>query len=167
LSTSKSGRGVLTVLHTVETMLKSGELAGRVLVSAHLPQDLQRWKAYDDLLCAGEEVVLVSCHARLPEIVQEKFSVRVVKHVLMPPGDSMLEMQHRALTDAELPPASIERALSELGDSPLRRLVLVGAGYAGKIIIGEARNRGGVVLDLGSIFDRWMGANTRSYQDLA
>ena len=79
----------------------------------------------------------------------------------------MLEIQHRALSDDELPPRSIDRVLDELGDTPRGRLVLVGAGYAGKIIIDEARNRGGIALDLGSIFDRWMGANTRSYQDLA
>jgi len=43
----------------------------------------------------------------------------------------------------------------------------VGAGYAGKIIIDEARQRGGIALDLGSIFDHWLGLHTRSYQDLA
>jgi tetratricopeptide (TPR) repeat protein len=167
LSTSKSGRGVLTILHALETALARGELANKVLISAHLPQDLQRWNLYRELLRADDEIVLVSCHGRLPEIVQERFGVRVVKHVLMPPGDSMLEMHHRALSDAELPPQSTERALDELADAPRGCLVLVGAGYAGKIIIAEARNRGGVALDVGSIFDRWMGANTRSYQDLA
>jgi hypothetical protein len=167
LSTTRSGRGVLTILHTMELLLASGELANRVLVSAHLPQDLQRWNLYGELLRTGDEIVLVSCHAGLPDMVQRRFGARVVKHVLIPPGDSMLEIQHRALSDDELPPRSIDRVLDELGDTPRGRLVLVGAGYAGKIIIDEARNRGGIALDLGSIFDRWMGANTRSYQDLA
>jgi hypothetical protein len=46
-------------------------------------------------------------------------------------------------------------------------MVLIGAGYAGKVIVDEARRRGGVALDLGSIFDGWLGHHTRSYQDLA
>ena len=79
----------------------------------------------------------------------------------------MREIEQRAIADSELPPASIERALHELGDWPANRLVLVGAGYAGKIIVREAAKRGGVALDLGSMFDHWMGAHTRSYQDLA
>jgi len=85
----------------------------------------------------------------------------------VPPGDSMREMEHRTLTDDEVPPNLVNRALAELGDWPQGRLVLVGAGYAGKVIVGEAKRRGGIALDLGSIFDHWMGAHTRSYQDLA
>jgi hypothetical protein len=56
--------------------------------------------------------------------------------------------------------------LDEMGDLPLGRLVLVGAGYPGKWLVSEARRRGGIALDLGSIFDYWLGLNTRSYLDL-
>jgi hypothetical protein len=43
------------------------------------------------------------------------------------------------------------------------RMVIVGAGYAGKVILREAKNRGAVALDLGSVLDYWIGASTRSY----
>jgi hypothetical protein len=43
----------------------------------------------------------------------------------------------------------------------------VGAGYLGKRLVDLAKMRGGVALDLGSIFDHWVGINTRSYMDLA
>jgi hypothetical protein len=87
--------------------------------------------------------------------------------VLIAPGDSMREMEHRTLSDEEIPPRSLDRALEELADWPKQRLVLIGAGYAGKIMVAEAKQRGGVALDLGSIFDHWLGLHTRSYQDLA
>jgi hypothetical protein len=79
----------------------------------------------------------------------------------------MREMEHRTLSEEEIPPRSLDRALDELGDWPNGRLVLAGAGYAGKVITGEAKRRGGIALDLGSIFDHWLGLHTRSYQDLA
>jgi len=44
--------------------------------------------------------------------------------------------------------------------------VLIGAGYPGKILVDVARARGGVALDLGSIFDYWLGLRTRSYLDI-
>jgi len=167
LSATKSGRGLLSILEALESECRVGRLSDKLLVSAHLPQDLQRWSLYGELLNGAGEVVLVSCHRGLPEAMQKFFEVRVVHQVLVPPGDSMREMEHRALTDDEVPPNLVTRAVAELGEWPRGRLVLVGAGYAGKVIVGEAKRRAGIALDLGSIFDRWMGAHTRSYQDLA
>ena len=167
LEATRSGRGLLAVMEAVTNAADAGLLRNKLLTSAHLHQDLERWNLYGELFEGAGDVVLVSCHAGLPEVLQARFGLRVVKHVSMPPGDAMLEMQHRSLTEPEMPPQSLERALEALGDWPRRRLVLVGAGYAGKVIVDEARLRGGVALDLGSIFDRWSGSHTRSYQDLA
>jgi hypothetical protein len=103
----------------------------------------------------------------LPDAIQARFGVNVLKHVLVAPGDSMRQIQQATLADAEVPPRSIAQALETLGEAPRGRLVLIGAGYAGKVIVDEAKRRGGIALDLGSIFDHWMDAHTRSYQDLA
>jgi len=167
LAATKSGRGLLVVAEALERESRSRDLCSKILTSAHLPQDLQRWNFYADLFDGVSEVVLVSCHVTLPEVLRSRFALESVKQVLIPPGDSMREIQRRALAETELPPASIDRALAELGDWPAGRLVLVGAGYAGKVLIHEARQRGGIALDLGSIFDHWVGIHTRSYQDLA
>lgn len=43
------------------------------------------------------------------------------------------------------------------------KLFLVGAGGLGKIYCGEIRRRGGMVLDLGAMFDGWAGLITRPY----
>ncbi|HEX3652686.1 MAG TPA: tetratricopeptide repeat protein [Rhizomicrobium sp.] len=167
LARRKSGRGLISVMGALEEATANGSLAGKIVTSAHVHQDMERWNIYGELFDGVSAVVLVSCHAALPDELMRRFGLRTAKHVLMPPGDAMLEMQHRALTDNEVPPASLNRALADLGDWPRGRMVLIGAGYAGKVIVDEARRRGGVALDLGSIFDGWLGHHTRSYQDLA
>ncbi len=167
LSATKSGRGLLVVAETIARESRSGGVAGKILTSAHMPQDLQRWEVYPELFDGVRQVVVVSCHPSLPDILRDRFGLNSTKHVLIAPGDSMREMEHRALTEDEVPPRSVEHALDTLGDSPNGQLVLVGAGYAGKIIVAEAKRRGGIALDLGSIFDHWLGLHTRSYQDLA
>ena len=160
---------MLVIADALEQQSCHPGLAGKVLTSAHLPQgDLERWDLYGELFDGIANVVLVSCHPTLPEVLKTRFAVETVKHVLMPPGDLMREIQHRPLADDELPTRDLERALRELGDWPSGRLVLVGAGYAGKVIIDGRRDTGGgIALDLGSIFDHWLGVHTRSYQDLA
>jgi hypothetical protein len=60
----------------------------------------------------------------------------------------------------------LDEVAENLGDLPRNRLVLVGAGYLGKWLVDVSRARGGVALDVGSIFDYWMGLKTRSYLDL-
>ncbi len=167
LSAGRSGRGLLVILEALQTESMTGRFSGKVLTSAHLPHDLQRWNLYPELLKDVGEIVLVSCHPKLPEAVTLRFATRTAKHILVPPGDAMREMRRRSLQPADMPPESLNRALDELGNWPENRLVLVGAGYAGKAITAEAARRGGIALDLGSIFDRWLGAHTRSYQDLA
>jgi tetratricopeptide (TPR) repeat protein len=167
LLATRTGRGLLSIMRMLERRLVTRGFEGTLLTSAHLHQDLERWNLYGELLGGGKEIVLISCHATLPDKLRSRFGTTVVKHVITPPGDAMLEMQARSLRDEEVPLLSLQHALQELGEWPRGRLVLVGAGYAGKVIVEESRRRGGVALDLGSIFDHWMGLSTRSYQDLA
>lgn len=166
LRTTSSGRGLLAIFHLLRTPNTLQAQSG-LLTSAHVHQDLHRWSLYPALFDGLAPVVLISGHPELADAFAEKFGLPVAKSVLLPPGDAALEMKGRSLEDCELPPYSIERALEALGDWPRGRLVLVGAGYAGKVLVHEAKARGGIALDLGSIFDTWLGLHTRSYQDIA
>ncbi|HUJ46060.1 MAG TPA: hypothetical protein VLV55_02925 [Rhizomicrobium sp.] len=165
-SDTRAGRGLLAVMEALKTPDRFNAAVNGVLTSAHLHQDLERWGLYPQLLSSGDEAVVVSCHPRLPEKLLERFGVRTVHHIVIPPrhhsrGAFAVEAsQTGTLAD------SVDAVIDGLGDWPKGRLVLVGAGYAGKIVIAEAKRRGGIALDLGSIFDHWMGARTRSYQDL-
>jgi hypothetical protein len=61
-------------------------------------------------------------------------------------------------------PEVLDDIIARLDGDLSGRLVIVGAGYAGKCIVDAARQRGGVALDLGSVLDYWLGVATRSYQ---
>lgn len=166
LSDSRTGRGLLAVQSAFARPERFYAFRSGTIASGHLHQDLERWKLYGQLILPGEEVVAVSCHARLGEVLRCRFGARLVHHVQVPPR----HYSRTAFGDDQEGAAFSERideTIAALGDWPKGRLVLVGAGYAGKIVVGEAKRRGGIVLDLGSIFDYWIGARTRSYQDIA
>jgi hypothetical protein len=57
----------------------------------------------------------------------------------------------------------MDETVAQLDADLSGRMVIVGAGYAGKVIVHEAKKRGAVALDLGSVLDYWIGASTRSY----
>lgn len=167
LETTLTGRGLRAVLHCAENwdQLRSPGLARPVFTSCHLHQDLELWKCYDELLEGAREVVLVSCHRQIPDRVRERFSLKVVGHILLPP-DQVTSPFLASRSDNRALPSMLQTALDELGNLPQGRLVLVGGGLLGKLIVAEARARGGVALDIGSVFDHWLGLRTRSYLDL-
>jgi hypothetical protein len=167
LEASLTGRGLRAVLYCAENWekLRSPGISAPAFTSCHLHQDLELWDCYDELLDGLRDVVLVSCHERLADWVQKRFDLKIAGHVLLPPdhvtGPSLA-------SDYEGPPlpARFDDAIARLGDLPRNRLVLVGAGVLGKLLVHEARARGGIALDIGSIFDHWLGLRTRSYLDL-
>ncbi len=165
-SDTRAGRGILAVMEALRTPNRFHAAVNGTLTSAHLHQDLERWGLYPQLLSGGVEAVVVSCHAHLPDLLRDRFGTKTVDHILVPP-------RHHSRGAFAVEPSqsgslanSVKSVIDGLNDWPKGRLVLVGAGYAGKIVVNEAKRRGGIALDLGSIFDHWMGARTRSYQDL-
>jgi len=164
---SLTGRGLRAVLYCAERWdrLRSSGLAPPVFTSCHLHQDLELWNCYGELFDGVSEVVLVSCHDELGDWIGTRFGVKVAAHVLLPPDRVTGPAVSSEFGDRMLP-AILDKTIEELGDLPRDRLVLVGAGVLGKLIVGEARGRGGIALDLGSVFDHWLGFRTRSYLDL-
>jgi tetratricopeptide (TPR) repeat protein len=160
-SATRPGRGIKTVLRALG---KGGALDGSyaLLTSAHLQHDLEKWNLYGTLFADVDGIVAVSCHRNLPEHFARRFGVRIARNMVVPPRHASLptfgmEMGERIL------PEVLDGLLGELDADLSGRLVVVGAGYAGKVIVHEARKRGAVALDLGSVMDYWIGASTRSY----
>ena len=167
LETSLTGRGLRAVLHCAENWntLRSPGIALPVFVSCHLHQDIELWNCYEELFDGVEDAILVSCHESLGDWLHERFGLRIAGHVLLPPDEVTGSFLVRRSHTSNLP-SLLDSALDRLGDLPRNRLVLVGAGLPGKLLVTEARARGGIALDLGSIFDHWLGLRTRSYLDL-
>ncbi|HEY4113241.1 MAG TPA: hypothetical protein VGM17_04200 [Rhizomicrobium sp.] len=163
---TRTGRGILAVLNALSQPSSFRAFETGVFTSAHLHQDIERWQLYPALLQPADEAVVVSCHPRLPDALQDRFGVKTSHHILIPPRHHSGDAFESVAIPGALP-EYLDGVISQLGDWPKGRLVLVGAGYGGKIAIAEAKGRGGIALDLGSIFDYWMGVRTRSYQDIA
>ncbi|HEX3431042.1 MAG TPA: hypothetical protein VHT03_09155 [Rhizomicrobium sp.] len=167
LQTTLTGRGLRAVLNCAENWekLRSPGMPPPVFTSCHVHQDLELWNCYGELFDGVAEIVLVSCHEELGEWIHDRFGLKIAGQILLPPDRVTGPFVSSKTGDLALP-AMLDEAIGELADLPRNRLVLVGAGLLGKLLVGEARARGGIALDLGSIFDHWLGFRTRSYLDL-
>ena len=129
-------------------------------------RDLERWQLYPALLDGTREIALVSCHPDLADFVEQKFRVKVATSLVLPPDRVSAPALGGRLYDSRLLPDILDEIVDRMKDLPRGCLVLVGAGYLGKWLVDVARAQGGVALDVGSVFDYWLGLTTRSYLDL-
>lgn len=168
LESKLTGRGLRAILYNVERygQLRSPNLPAPIFTSCHLHQDLERWNLYEELLGDVGDVVLVSCHPGLADWMEKRFRVGIAGNILLPPDEVSGPMLGGHVASTGNLPAILEDVIERVSIVSANRLVLVGAGYPGKLLVAAARAHGGVGLDLGSIFDYWLGVNTRSYLDL-
>lgn len=161
LNPNRVGRGIMTVFRAVE---KGGALhrPAALMTSAHIHHDLGRWDLYSALFEGLDDIIAVSCHAGLPEHFARRFGARIAKNILVPPRHASLSTFGMEMGPKILPEV-LDDMIEALGSDLGGRMVIVGAGYAGKVIVHEAKKRGAVALDLGSALDYWVGASTRSY----
>jgi hypothetical protein len=175
LEASRSGRGLRAILHAVRGRLDAGQPLP-VFVSSHLHQDLYKHGLYGRLLGGLSDIVCVSSYAALPEMLTSRFGATSAVNITLRPEHSptsRAELAHgigvaRRDSGREgwVLPEQMDGVIAALPADLHGRLVIIAAGFAGKRIGEEARRRGGVALDLGSIADYWMGVRTRGYLDL-
>jgi hypothetical protein len=168
LTHSLTGRGLRSLLYCAErvTNLRSPGLPAPVFTSCHLHQELAIWTCYEELLDGIRDAVLVSCHPDLADLVRTRFNIGVAASLVLPPDKVSGPLVANTVCESAILPEILDSVIERMGDLPRNRLVLIGAGYPGKILVDVARARGGVALDLGSIFDYWLGLRTRSYLDI-
>jgi hypothetical protein len=169
LTGTRSGRGLRAVLSAAEKGYLVDETTppARSYASAHLHQDLERWNLYGELFDGIEDIVCVTCHPDIPDVLQSLFGVSTARNILIPPRSATARLMRKRTPDTRTLPAMIEEAIASMNAAAANKLVVVAAGYLGKWIVDEARARGGVALDLGSMLDYWIGLRTRSYLDLS
>jgi hypothetical protein len=168
LEHSLTGRGLRSLLYCVERYAerRSPARTSPIFTSCHLHQELAIWDCYGELLDGVRDVVFISCHPGLADLAHARFGVHIAASLVLPPDRVSGPFVENGSSDGGNLPEILDSVLERLGDLPRNRLVLIGAGYPGKILVDIARQRGGIALDLGSIFDYWLGLRTRSYLDL-
>ena len=121
--------------------------------SAWIHWELLATGALNKILTEISEVGLVTSRPELAELVARRFSVRTRiaivpdKHVLVPrPGDHVPDRYRTLRSELDFPPGT---------------LVLVGAGIPGKVYCQWLKESGCVAIDVGSIFDAWVGRASR------
>jgi hypothetical protein len=169
LGATRTGRGLRTVLATFERWneYRPAALAPPIFLSANLHQDLQRWNLYGELFDGAGDVVLVSCHPELPDVVKTAFGARTAANIVVPARHLTIPLLKQRAETNHILPEIIDDVVAEVRGAAAGRMVVIGAGYLGKWIVHQAKLAGGVALDVGSATDYWMGLKTRSYQDLA
>lgn len=169
LELSLTGRGLRSVLYCAERFeaLRSRGLSPPVFTSCHLHQDMARRDFYGELLDSAGEILLISCHPGLADWVQAQFGTKIAGNIVLPPDCVSGPLLRRRIADRRSLPEMLGEVVDMMGEQPRHKLVLVGAGYPGKWLVAVARERGGVALDLGSVFDYWLGLPTRSYLDMS
>ena len=168
LDRTLTGRGLRSILYSLGhyKSFRGSTAPAPVFTSCHLHQDLARWDLYPELMGTEHELVLVSCHPELADFVQTKFGSKVAASLVLPPDRVSGPALKSAAMDSRSLPDVLDDFVAELRTLARGRLVLVGGGYLGKWLVDIARAEGGVALDLGSVFDYWLGLSTRSYLDL-
>lgn len=122
------------------------------------------WFQYDyhnsgeifNVIRSHERIGVISCRPQLPALLEEMFGVSVEFYEIPD--------MHRNLPDDAIIPDYLEQL-----ESVLRRqlvefpgmLYLVGGGLYGKLYCQLIKSQGGVALDLGSLFDAWLGIPSR------
>jgi hypothetical protein len=163
-----TGRGLRSILYSVEHRESFGGAGApsSLFTSCHLHQDIERWQLYPALLEGKREIALVSCHSDLADLVGQKFGARVAGSLVLPPDRVSAPALKAGSYDPRRLPDILDETTDRMKDLPHGCLVLVGAGYLGKWLVDVARANGGIALDVGSVFDYWLGLTTRSYLDL-
>src|SRR6202012_356360 len=92
-----------------------------------------------------------------------RFGAAIAQNIVVPPRHASLASFGMNEMGPKVLPEVMNETIAQLPADLHGRLVIVGAGYAGKVIVQEAKARGAVALDLGSVLDYWIGISTRSY----
>jgi hypothetical protein len=139
----------------VESNKKRIGLRQKIVGGNRLHRDLWSNGLLDKVIDAAPRVVLVTCR-NVDEAFCERYGKRPV--VLEVPPESNPTGHPNDHLDCFGEYRATVFAMAQPGD-----LWLVGAGVLGKVYCVEARSRGAVALDIGSVFDGWAGQKTRSY----
>lgn len=103
-----------------------------------------------------QRIGLISCQFQLPNLLSQLFDTSVNFHEI--PG------MYRDISGGKVIPGYIEQLEHILNQQLVEfpgMLVLVGAGIYGKLYCQLIKDQGGIALDLGSLFDAWLGIPSR------
>lgn len=168
-SWTRTKRAHVILFRELERMMDEGrlELSGKALCDDRCHQGLFTPDRLRGLLDGVRHVVGVNCFSRdqLNTALGEEI---IDDHVLTPPHSKVRDhVPDGPLRDVAMPMV-LDELLAGIDDTVRPgSVVLVAGGFAGKLLIHRAKQRGGIVFDIGASADYWMGVDTRGELDFA
>ncbi|HEX4766820.1 MAG TPA: glycosyltransferase [Lichenihabitans sp.] len=158
-------RGQLAVLHHASIDMESMHPDrlfghGQRLTSCHIHADLAAFGLYEELFAKLRRVSIIACHPDLPARLHALFGVETRRMITIP-HERKAAAAFGYGERGEHWPDAFERLRRDLDVAP-GDVVLVAAGFLGKIYADWIKQRGGIALDIGSIVDFWCGFSTRA-----
>ncbi|MGQ9365932.1 glycosyltransferase [Azospirillum sp. A39] len=156
-------RGLLVILHHLLRGPGEGELFApeQLITSCHIHADLSAWGLYERLFDRIRRVALVTCHPSLPDHLARRFGLSVSRVHAIPHESKYGAVFGYGEGEAHFP-GVYERLMATLDVGEPGEVVLVAAGFLGKMYCDRIKRRGGIALDIGSIADHWCRFATRS-----
>jgi hypothetical protein len=141
----------LALLHQILSGIEWSE--SQRFCSAWIHWELLATGALNEILQEVDEVGLITSRPELGELVARRFNLRTRtvivpdKNVVVPgPGEHVPDRYRTIRSDFDFPAGTV---------------VLVGAGIPGKVYCQWLKESGCVALDVGSVFDAWVGRASR------
>lgn len=125
--------------------------------STDIGYDLLYSGMLDEWLTGQKQVVYISCRD-IDQQLKDRFGIKIVNSYIIPP-----EAKFTSGYEGERHYPDMFNKIEWWLDAARCKGVpcLVGAGVIGKIYCNWMRNRGGIAIDLGAVFDLWAGFSTR------
>lgn len=157
LSQSLQGRGLLQVLAGLPSFLSRDVRLSEDKMNVSLFSDLQ---TILDLAQHARRTFFVGSVKR--DHLPARLSALAALSTVTIPTHARTAKNERYMPNTTALPLVHDTILGELDDVGPGDLVLVAGGIVGKIMLGHARKRGAVALDIGSVIDDWVSGSQKS-----
>lgn len=157
LSQSLQGRGLLQVLAGAPSLLAEYAQLSEDKINVSLFSNLN---TVVDLVAITHRTYIVG--SVKPEHLPEQLTSLTNVSTVVIPTHAKTTLNDRYERNALALPFVYEQVLDQLDAVQPGDLVLVAGGIVGKIMLGHARARGAVALDIGSVLDDWVSGDQKS-----
>jgi hypothetical protein len=152
--------GTINALRFTHALL-SAPKPDRIVANCWFHRDLL--PHYSEMLSKLDRVGLISCYLSLPKKIMSRFDIGQVDFFRIPNQVS----NSRRRPEGIHYPDRFSDIIKSLGEVRPGQVVLVAAGFLGKIYCERVKQAGGIGIDIGSVADVWMGESSRRYHDEA
>ncbi|ESQ73900.1 hypothetical protein [Asticcacaulis sp. AC402] len=163
-----SPTGISSLVNVFRLLATFSPNPARFYTAQRIHIELARSGALKRIIQSQKDIGLIACHPALPAFIRDTYGVEVSDFHRIP-GEKLFETIIGGEAAAGIHyPDRFNAIMDSLGRADLSgKLYLVAGGILGKFYCDRIKKSGGVAVDVGSLVDAWIGANTRpGYESL-